>query len=116
MRTLNLAVRFILELCALAALAYWGVRTGVNTITKIGLAAGSVLVAVLVWGIWVAPRAPRRLADPWRLVPEFAVWTAAAVALWTEGLTTASLILLPAAATGRILIGLLGGEPVPGRD
>jgi hypothetical protein len=35
------------------------------------------LVAALAWGRWVAPRAPRRLADPKRLALEITLFTAA---------------------------------------
>jgi Protein of unknown function (DUF2568) len=44
----NLAVRFLLELGALAAVGYWGARTGRTPVSKVLLAAGLPLtVAVL---------------------------------------------------------------------
>src|SRR5262245_9162734 len=98
MRYANLAVRFLVELVALAALAYWGVKTGTNAIAKLGLSVGAPVLGATVWGVWVAPRARRRLADPWRLLPEFAVWGAAALALWATGWRTAAVVLLLAAA------------------
>ena len=36
-RWANLTVAFVLELCALGALGYWGVRTGVGPVTKTAL-------------------------------------------------------------------------------
>ena len=53
----NLLLRFLLELCALGALGYWGFKTGNATITKIVLGVGAPLVAAVVWGIFVSPRA-----------------------------------------------------------
>jgi len=53
----NLALRFLLELCALAALAYWGFQTGQSLVAKIGLAVGAPLLAAIVWGTFIAPRA-----------------------------------------------------------
>lgn len=36
----NLALRFLLELCALIALAYWGFETGSGAIAKFALGIG----------------------------------------------------------------------------
>jgi hypothetical protein len=41
----NLALRFLLELCALGALGYWGFKTGGGLVAKIGLGIGVPLVA-----------------------------------------------------------------------
>jgi len=45
---------------------------------------GPVLVAV-VWGLALAPRAKRRLADPWRLGAEIVIFVVAAAALALAG-------------------------------
>ena len=49
-KSVNLALRFLLELCALGALGYWGFKTGSTTSSKIGLGLGVPLVAAVVWG------------------------------------------------------------------
>ena len=36
-----LALRFLLELCALGALGYWGFMTGGTALAKVGLGLGS---------------------------------------------------------------------------
>ena len=69
----NLALRFVLELCAFAGLAYWGA--------------------------WIAPKAPSRLLDPARLEAESAVFAVATVAIGasagvTWGAGFAALVLL----------------------
>jgi hypothetical protein len=46
----NLLLRFLLELCALAALGYWGFKTGGGMAAKVGLGIGAPLAAALVWG------------------------------------------------------------------
>lgn len=58
--TVALAVRFLLELGALAALAYWGYRTGTG-FARYALALGAPLAAAVVWGVLVAPKSSRRL-------------------------------------------------------
>jgi hypothetical protein len=40
LKSANLVLRFLLELCALAALAYWGVTAKVQLAGRIALAAG----------------------------------------------------------------------------
>ena len=53
----NLTVAFLLEVCALAALCYWGVRTGGGPVTKTALGLGTPLFAAVLWGLFAAPRA-----------------------------------------------------------
>ena len=47
-KSANLALRFLLELCALVAFGYWGFQTGQGLLLKIGLGIGVPLVAVAV--------------------------------------------------------------------
>lgn len=49
-----LGVRFVLELCAVCALGYWGLQTGQNGLMKILLGLGAPLLAAIVWGTFVA--------------------------------------------------------------
>ena len=46
----NLALAFFLELCALAALGYWGFVTGEGLPARIGLGVGAPLLAAVLWG------------------------------------------------------------------
>ena len=84
MRALNLALRFGLELCMLAALAVWGFSLE-DTATSVVAGIGAPLLAAVVWGVFVSPKAVRRLEDPWRLVLELVLFAAAAVALAAAG-------------------------------
>jgi hypothetical protein len=45
----------------------------------------AVLVVVALWAAFVAPRAPRRLPDPWRFLLELAIFAAATVGLAAAG-------------------------------
>src|SRR5437764_5435671 len=67
-KTANVALRFLLELCILVALGYWGVQTGQGLLAKIGLGIGVPLVAAVVWGLVEASSSPWQLHDPWHLV------------------------------------------------
>ena len=57
---LNLGVRFLLELCILVILGYWGFKTGGQTITKILLGIGSPILFAVVWGAFLAPKSSMR--------------------------------------------------------
>ena len=77
-QSVNLALRFGLELCALAGLAYWGWQASDALLVRVVATLGAPLLAAAVWGVWVAPNSKRRLPDPQRLVPEALVFGSAA--------------------------------------
>src|ERR1700742_4156625 len=54
-RAANLAVRFALELCMLAALGYTGFQLGDGIATGTALAVALPLAAAIVWGVAIAP-------------------------------------------------------------
>jgi uncharacterized protein DUF2568 len=80
-----LALKLALELCMLAALAYWGAQAGGSTALDVLLALAAPLAAAAVWGRYAAPRASRRLAPGPRVVLESCVFAVAAVALVAAG-------------------------------
>ena len=81
MKQLNLAVKFLLELAALAAFGLWGasIASGVGAVL---LAIGLPVVAAILWGRFAAPRARRRLPLRLRAPFELGVFALAALALW----------------------------------
>ena len=83
--SLNLGVRFLLELVALAALAYWGFHSGSGTGAKVALAIGAPLCMAVVWGLFAAPRAAITLAAPIRFVLGLAILCLTALALGAAG-------------------------------
>ena len=96
-RAVNDSVRFCLELAALAGLAVWGWETGPDGL-NIVLAIAAPLAAAVLWGAFVAPKAPRHPPDPWRLLLELVVFGAGAVAFAAAGLETSAVVLGVAAA------------------
>ena len=83
-RWVNLALAFVLELCALTALGYWGFKTGDEAVARIGLGVGAPLLAAVLWGLFAAPRAPvsAPLVRPGVQVMVFGL---AALALYASG-------------------------------
>jgi hypothetical protein len=104
----NLALRFLLELCALVALGYWGVKTGGGLISKIGLGIGAPLLAAIVWGTFVAPGAPVPTPGPLRLVIELVVFGSAAAALYSVGRPSLAWALVLVFAINRVLVYVWG--------
>jgi hypothetical protein len=83
-KSVNLAIRFALELCAIAALAYWGTQTGSGAARWL-LALVAPALFVLVWGTLLAPRASRRLSMRARIPLELVLFGLAALALAAAG-------------------------------
>lgn len=88
----NLALRFLLELCALGALALWGFKTGGGLMVKIGLGIGAPLVAAVVWGAFLSPQAPVQLPGLVVLILQALVFGSAAAALAASGHRTLALV------------------------
>ena len=57
LKSINVGVRFLLELCMLVAVGYWGFKTGSGWLLKITLGIGAPLSIAVIWGIFVAPKA-----------------------------------------------------------
>lgn len=78
-------LRFLLELGALAALVWSALHAPFAWPMRIAGAIVAPLLVAVVWGSYVAPRAPWRVQGWARLVPELAVFVGAALALWYTG-------------------------------
>ena len=90
---INLAVRFLLELAALAALGVWGWQQGQGWVRFV-LAVGMPLLAAVLWGTFRVPNdpGPARVAVPGvvRLVLELAIFGSAIWALADIGASSLS--------------------------
>jgi hypothetical protein len=104
MRAANLGLKFVLELCMLAALAYWGAQAGDSTFGDVVLAVAAPLAAAVVWGIYAAPKARRRLPLVPRLVLELCVFAVAALALAVAGAPVLALVFAAVVALNTALL------------
>ncbi len=95
-RALNLAVHFLLELCGLAALFYWGIYTG-EGLMKIVLGVGFPLIAAVIWGTFRVPndpgKAPIAVRGPLRLLLEWGFFALAVAALSSAGQSALATLL-----------------------
>jgi hypothetical protein len=81
-RATNLGLAFLLELAALAALAYWGYRLDASAGVRW---VGAPLALALTWSRIAAPTARRRLARTPLLGFKLVVFTLAAALLYSTG-------------------------------
>jgi uncharacterized protein DUF2568 len=103
-RHATLALKFVLELCMLAALAYWGAQAGGSTAGDVALGVGAPLVAAVVWGVYAAPRSARRLPRARRVVFESCVFALAAVALAAAGAPILAAVFAALVAVDTVLV------------
>ena len=61
LKSINLAIRFLLEICVLIAVGTWGFKTGLGWFIKILLGIGLPLLIAIVWGMFGAPKAAYHL-------------------------------------------------------
>ncbi|WP_371501989.1 YrdB family protein [Kitasatospora sp. NBC_00374] len=63
----NLALRFLLEICALVALGIGGYRVDAPLAVRVLLAVALPLAAALLWGRYASPRATVKSPPAWYL-------------------------------------------------
>jgi hypothetical protein len=107
MRAANDGLRFSLELSALAAVAYWGWSEHGGVWRWVLVVAAPLAVATL-WGKTIAPKARRRVRDPWRLVVELVVFGGAVAALLDADQPVLASVLGSAVAVHLALTFVLG--------
>jgi hypothetical protein len=73
-QTANLLLRFILELCVLAVVGYWGFIAGNQMLMKWILGIGSPLIIAIVWGLMGAPKASIQVSVPFHFLLEVIVF------------------------------------------
>jgi hypothetical protein len=85
LKAINVAVRFLLELCMLAAVGYWGFKTQSGWGMKLMLGIGLPLLIAVIWGLFVAPKAIYPLHGIPHLVLALILLGSGAVALFASG-------------------------------
>lgn len=80
-KNINMGLSFLLELCMLAAFAYWGIHTGQGVAMKILLGVGAPLLAAIFWGLFMAPKATMQVHNPLYMIFKAILFGLAVVAL-----------------------------------
>jgi Protein of unknown function (DUF2568) len=107
-----LAVRFALEIGAFISLGYWGFATGENLVVDLVLGLGAPLVAIVLWGVFVSPKA--RLGSPMRqALFEAIVFGGAVLALVHAGQSWLALAFGAIAVADSVLLRVVGRDLSP---
>ena len=80
-KSLNLGLRFILEMGALGAVGFWGFQLDRGTAIRWIIGIGAPLVVVIVWSLFIAPGSDSALSQTTRVWVGTGVLAACAVAL-----------------------------------
>lgn len=93
----------------LAAFAYWGYRNGNGLVVKWLLAIALPVVVGVLWGFFLAPKAPYRLELLPRTAAELALFLIAAFALFRLGHVTLAAVFAALAVFCQVIF-LVAGE------
>ncbi|WP_338448428.1 YrdB family protein [Niallia oryzisoli] len=85
LKNINLVIRFLIELCALASLGYWGFITGKGIVAKFFLGIGAPVILAVIWGAFGSPKAAVKLSLPFHLLLELIIFGIPALALYAAG-------------------------------
>jgi hypothetical protein len=106
----SLALRFLLELAALGALAYWGFQE-FDGAAAILVGIGAPLAAALVRAVFVAPKRRVRREEALRWLAELLVFGAAAAALIDAGAVVLGIAFAVVAVADGVVVRKLGETP-----
>lgn len=88
LKMLNLAVAFLLELCMLAAIGYWGYHIKAAHWLKLTTAIGLPLLAAVIWGLFLAPKSVVALDAGTKMGGKAILFAIAVLLLYYAGRTT----------------------------
>jgi Protein of unknown function (DUF2568) len=82
LRGINLVARFMLEICVLISVGYWGFKTGSGWLLRIVLGIGVPFLVAMIWGMFGAPKSTFHLQGLSLLLIEVVVFGSGVVALF----------------------------------
>lgn len=97
-------VSFLCELFAFATLAFWGF-TAWEFPWNIGFGIAAPLVAILLWALFVSPRAVFAVHPFIRAIVELFVYASATIAWWSTGQVWIGLVFAIIAVTFGVIAG-----------
>jgi Protein of unknown function (DUF2568) len=103
----NLALKFGVELAAIAALAYWGASLNGSLLSVVMMVLAPAAMIAL-WGRFAAPRASRRLSRTARIPFELTILLLEAVALLAAGADALAAVLAAAIVLNALLLTAFG--------
>lgn len=77
-----IAIFFFLELAMLVSLMYWGFSFDKGILIKIALGIGTPILAAIIWGTLIAPKASIPVSIPLRIFLQIILFGSAVAALY----------------------------------
>jgi ABC-type Co2+ transport system permease subunit len=96
-------VVFMLELLMLVAFGWYGYNEPTNVWLRIGLAAGLVIAAIILWAVFGSPKSTKRLRLPALAVFRAAMFLVAAFFVYRLGHPTWALVIAVTAVTTQVV-------------
>jgi hypothetical protein len=106
--SLNLGLRFVVEVATIASLGYWGASVNSSVALRALLAVVTPLAAIVAWSRLLAPRAPGRLTGLGALTVELSIFSCATWALTFSGMGLVAVIYASLAVVNSLLTRALG--------
>jgi len=106
--SLNLGLRFVVELATVASLGHWGASVNSSVALRALLTVATPLVAVVAWSRLLAPRAPERLTGLTALTVELSIFSCATWALTSSGAGLVAVAYASSAVVSSLLTRALG--------
>jgi hypothetical protein len=104
LKGLNATLAFLLELALIASLGYWGYQSNDTVLLKWLLAIGLPLIVIVVWALYFAPKAARRLSIVPGALLSLGLFLLAALALYSANQSMAAMVLAAFAIVNRVLV------------
>lgn len=101
----NDILRFLLELFAFVSLGIWGFTAFPLPWPGLLVGLGAPALAILVWALFVSPRAVFRIDVFGKALVEIAVFSSAAIGWWMLGQPVVAIVFAVVAAVSGILNG-----------
>lgn len=103
-KSLNVGLRFILELILLFVFAYSSYQIIDNTVLRWGLAVALPIAVASLWGYYIAPKSQHVLSMPWRSIVVIILFSFGAALLTVAGQGRAALYLITVFAINEALL------------
>lgn len=110
-----LGLRLVLEIAGVISLAWWGINTGSDDLSRAGLAIAAAGGLIVVWALIVAPKARNPIALPTRMLIGSALLLVAARALWVVGPELLGIVFAVLVVIDTLVIVWLDREPAATR-
>ena len=104
LRVINLGVRFLLELGALAAFGYWGATLRGSVALRALVASVLPLAIAVLWGLFISPKARYSTGRPGQVGLGLVVFLVAALLLRERGQVAMAAIFAATAVISSVLL------------